>query len=191
VFTITPDYDLFLEKWLKYIYPVARTFAYNLLPNHFHAIVQIREAPLLKQGLILPEAPPDLASPIVRLAKSGTPVWVSRGFANFFISYARKVQNRHGFHGAVFHSPFKRKCIGDEVYFDYMTAYVHFNAHKHGLCTGPLSNCLHSSYQTLLGEMPTFLEREYVLNYFGSRTAFIAYHDTMSGMFGLRGDLEV
>src|SRR6478736_3490264 len=93
VFLAEDDYRLFLEKWDQFITPVARTFVYNLLPNHFHGIIQIRNCPIGKTDLA------SLDSRISGLAKSGTPIWVSRAFKNFFISFARKMQNRHGFHG--------------------------------------------------------------------------------------------
>ncbi len=190
VFKATEDYTSFLYKWREFIHPVAKTFAYNLLPNHFHALVQIRDAALVKAS------PLDLASLPSGLAKSeefrnsGTPVWVSRAFTNFFISYARTAQNRHGFHGAVFHSPFKRKLIGTDLYFDYLTAYIHYNAAKHGLFSGALHEYRHSSYRALISAAPTLLERDYVLEYFGGREKFIAFHEGMADSFMLRDDLE-
>lgn len=101
VFLTENDYALFLEKWDKYITPIAKTFAYNLLPNQFHAMIQIRDSPL--------DIDPSRLNS--KTTRAGTPVWVSRAFKNFFISFARCMQIRHGFHGALFHSPFKRRII--------------------------------------------------------------------------------
>ncbi len=177
VFKAAGDYRLFLNKWREYIFPVAKTFAYNLLPNHFHAIVQIREFPLWLT---------DLASLPSGLAKSGTPIWVSRAFTNFFISYSRTMQNLHEFHGAVFHSPFKRKLIDNDSQFDYLAAYVHFNAHKHGLIQGALDQYPYSSYPALLNGASTFLEREYMLEHFDGRDGFIAFHLGLADLFNIR-----
>ena len=33
------NYRYFLEKWLHYTYPFLKTYAYCLMPNHFHFIV--------------------------------------------------------------------------------------------------------------------------------------------------------
>ena len=176
VFKAIGDYQLFLNKWREFIYPVAKTFAYSLLPNHFHALVQIREKE-------------DLAGE-GRLAKSGTNI-VHRAFTNFFISYSRTMQNRHGFHGAVFHSPFKRKIIADDFYFDHVLAYIHYNAQKHGVFNGELHDYQHSSYRALISNSPTLLERDYVIDYFGGRDKFIAYHQRMHELFDLRDELEI
>jgi len=37
------NYKKFLSLYDKYIYPVADTFAWVLMPNHFHLLVRIRE----------------------------------------------------------------------------------------------------------------------------------------------------
>jgi REP element-mobilizing transposase RayT len=36
------NYELFLEKYYRHIYAVAETFAYCLMPNHFHLMIRIR-----------------------------------------------------------------------------------------------------------------------------------------------------
>ena len=69
------------------------------------------------------------------------------------------MQNQHGFHGAVFHSPFKRKPVDDDFQFDYLTAYIHYNAKKHGVFSGARHEYAHSSYRALLSNAPTLLER--------------------------------
>ena len=37
------NYAYFLNLYAKHVEPVARTFAYCLLPNHFHLLVQIKD----------------------------------------------------------------------------------------------------------------------------------------------------
>ena len=36
------NYRYFLKKYIQYIYPVCQTFAYCLMPNHFHFLVRVR-----------------------------------------------------------------------------------------------------------------------------------------------------
>lgn len=43
LFNETSNYEHFLELYGKYISPVANTFAWVLMPNHFHFLVQIKE----------------------------------------------------------------------------------------------------------------------------------------------------
>ncbi|MEQ9301450.1 MAG: hypothetical protein RIF33_22925 [Cyclobacteriaceae bacterium] len=42
LYTKSDNYHYFLQKYKKYVYPVAKTYAYCLLPNHFHFLVGIR-----------------------------------------------------------------------------------------------------------------------------------------------------
>ena len=37
------NYNFFLKKYAKYIFPIADTFAYCLMPNHFHFAVRIKK----------------------------------------------------------------------------------------------------------------------------------------------------
>ena len=36
------NYNFFLKKYANYINPIADTFAYCLMPNHFHFLVRIK-----------------------------------------------------------------------------------------------------------------------------------------------------
>ncbi len=43
IFKEPENFIYFLNLWKKYIHPVAETFCYNLLPNHFHFFIRIKE----------------------------------------------------------------------------------------------------------------------------------------------------
>jgi len=52
IFRDAENYRFFLEKYELYISPVAETFAWCLMPNHFHLLIQIRdETTLLAKAL--------------------------------------------------------------------------------------------------------------------------------------------
>lgn len=36
------NYRFFLQKYFEYISPIANTFCYCLMPNHFHFLIQIK-----------------------------------------------------------------------------------------------------------------------------------------------------
>jgi putative transposase len=44
LFISVDDYDRFLSKYSKYIEPIADTFAWCLLGNHFHIVVRIKKS---------------------------------------------------------------------------------------------------------------------------------------------------
>ena len=37
------DYLFFLSRYTRYISPIADTYCYSLLPNHFHFLIRIKE----------------------------------------------------------------------------------------------------------------------------------------------------
>ena len=42
LFLTDDNYRFFLQRYDKYISPIADTFAYALLPNHFHFLIQVK-----------------------------------------------------------------------------------------------------------------------------------------------------
>ena len=48
LFRNTDDYERFLRLYEKYIEPVAETFAWVLMKNHFHLMVKIKQNPAYK-----------------------------------------------------------------------------------------------------------------------------------------------
>lgn len=48
LFLSDENYCYFLKKYDEYIYPIADTFCYCLMPNHFHFLIRIKEESVLK-----------------------------------------------------------------------------------------------------------------------------------------------
>ncbi len=68
------NYRYFLKLYVHHIEPVAETYAYCLLPNHFHLLIHTRnEAGQREYGAKVRGAPGPLVSP-------------SQAFSNFFLS---------------------------------------------------------------------------------------------------------
>lgn len=51
VFCEEGNFRYFLEKYWSYISPIAETYAYCLMPSHFHLVVRIRRKDVI-EGLI-------------------------------------------------------------------------------------------------------------------------------------------
>lgn len=49
IFTEDENFRFFLDKYNQYILPIAETYAYCLLPNHFHLVVRIRRKEVLEE----------------------------------------------------------------------------------------------------------------------------------------------
>jgi len=85
------NYRYFLQLYARHVGPVARTFAYCLLPNHFHFLVQIKD--LL-----------DLTG-LEDLSGQKAP---SQSFSNLFNAYAKAFNRAYDRTGALFQRPFGR-----------------------------------------------------------------------------------
>ena len=124
----TPDnYQHFLRLYEKYIYPVAETFAWVLMGNHFHLLVRVKEeeeiGTLSKkaadrvgnhcQGMdstLSAVSNPDSGL----LGKKPNP---TRQFSHLFNAYAQSINKAFGRTGSLFETPFKRIEITSDRYF--------------------------------------------------------------------------
>ena len=154
VFIQERNYDYFMELWWKHTSKIAETCAYCLLKNHFHATVFTKYEEDLK-GLNLKEP--------------------SQYFANFFNAYTRSVNIAADRSGALFETPFKRIPVTDERYLMRLIVYIHQNPQKHKFVED-FRDWNFSSYHDLIGNAPTRLQRNKMMELFGSRADFIRIH---------------
>ena len=156
------NYAYFLELWWKHVSPIAETWAFCLLRNHFHAVVWIKEQSNLSGLQNLTGLSPKLKEP-------------SQYFSNFFNAYARGVNIATQRTGALFERPFKRIPVNSEAYLMRLIVYVHQNPQKHNF-EDDFRNWNYSSYHELTANIPTRLQRDRLLQLFGSREDFVRIH---------------
>ena len=149
------NYRYFLKLCAKHIEPIAGTYAYCLLPNHFHMLVRIKDAEDLTnlKGLKRP----------------------SQSFSNLFNAYARAFNKTYGRTGALFQRPFGRMSVGSDVYFVRLIAYIHQNPQKHGL-VDDFRAWTYSSYQAMLSSHVTRLKKQEVLTWFNGVADYESFH---------------
>lgn len=164
------DYDRFLSKYALYIEPIADTYAWCLLGNHFHLVVRIKRESEIKTldelGLF------ETKSKVKSTDKTPIPV---KQFSHLFNSYAQYYNHKYNRHGGLFETPFKRKLIENREYFRRCLIYVHQNPVKHGFVER-LLDYRYTSYNTVLSEKSTLLKREKVLTCFENNTDFVVSH---------------
>lgn len=168
IFLEERNYAYFMNLWWQHVDPIAETWAYCLMKNHFHAVVYIKD----QTGL------GDLSGLKAKIKEP------SQHFSNFFNAYARGVNRAAGRTGALFERPFKRIPVDSEAYLLRLVVYVHQNPQKHGFETD-FRDWPHSSYHELTTDVPTRLQRERALEAFGSRADFIRIHQEIQPMEGL------
>ena len=155
------NYSYFLNLYMRYIEPVAETFAYCLMKNHFHLLVRIRE----KTSQV---------SETCEVAKFNP----SQAFSNLFNAYAKAINKSYGRTGSLFEERFGRIPVTSSSYFENLIFYIHFNPQKHGFLDD-YRDWPWSSYPALTGVGATRLQRQAVWEIFGSRASVEEFHQGM------------
>lgn len=158
------NYDYFLGLWAKHIEPVAETYAYCLLGNHFHFLVRSKSDP----EIIVNLKKEDVEEP-------NTSRLISNQFAKLFNAYTQAINKAYGRTGKLFEAPFRRIPVLDDAYFSQLVAYIHKNPEKHGFVED-FREYPHSSYMTNLLPKRTKLKRAEVISWFGGKEAYQEFH---------------
>ncbi|MEO6136399.1 MAG: transposase [Ginsengibacter sp.] len=161
------NYLFFLQKYKQHILPVADTFAYSLLPNHFHFLIRIKDeiqiAALFRSSK-KKEAELELLSG-----------FIMERFGNLFNSYAKSFNKEYSRKGNLFMDTMKRVEVENDAQFGSEVFYVHKNPVHHHYCK-KIEDWKWSSYHSLLSNLDTLLLRKEVIEWFGSREKFIEFH---------------
>ncbi len=164
IFIEARNYAYFMKLYGKYVSPVAETYAYCLLRNHFHLMVRINDC----------QSSEDWQSS-------------SRAFSNLFSTYTKAINKAYQRTGSLFEKPFKRKPITNERYYKALVAYIHQNPQMHDLIND-FRDWPFSSYQAMISREPTQLAREVTLAWFDGSRGLVKSHETITS-FKEVGDL--
>ncbi len=168
------NYAYFLALWMKYVEPVAETYAYCLMKNHFHFLIRIRDS--------FSVAPRSDQDPKKELNPS-------KQLSNALNAYAKAINKAYNRTGSLFQERFRRKEVTSDAYFTTLIAYIHANPQRHGF-VNDFREYPYSSYQSLLSDKPTRLRREAVRTWFGSTDEFCAFHDNATDWSTIRHLIE-
>ena len=153
IFHKEEHYQYFLGKYKEIICPHVETFAYCLLPNHFHLLLRIKED----------YSDPDGFDP-------------SHQFRRFFQVYAIWFNNQEARRGSLFTKYFRRIEISDDKYLLRLIRYIHLNPRKHGLGIH-FTDYPYSSLRLFLDMGQHWLAKNEVLSWFGDDyVAFFRFH---------------
>lgn len=162
LFHETDNYHYFLHLFNKYISPVASTYAWVLMKNHFHFLIKTKkeeEINILFQNL-------------EGLKNRNR---INQQFSNLFNAYTKAVNKRYHRTGSLFEHPFKRIEVKDREQILYLIYYIHHNPVHHKFCNHFLEYPW-SSYLTILSPKETNLKRREVLEWFKDKENFKEYH---------------
>ncbi|OBQ56139.1 transposase [Tamlana sp. s12] len=141
------NYTYFLDLIKKHLIPDFKILTYCLLPNHFHLLLKINE---------------DCPRP-------------SQKLSNLFNAYTKAINKKYNRTGSLLEKPFKRICVSNEDYLRTLILYIHLNPENHQIHNN-FSTYKHSSYQALISQGKTSIEREEVINLFDESVNFKETH---------------
>ena len=154
IFYTRDNYLFFLKRLDEYLSKCVYIFAFCLLPNHFHLLIKVRD--YLK---------------------------VSEQFRLLFLSYSKAINKQTGRTGSLFQKRFKRTIIESIPSLCRAAVYIHTNPVHHNI-TNDFKNYQYSSFQSLLSEKETILNREEVLEWFKGIDNFIKLHQERTEFLG-------
>lgn len=170
VFFDNESYYHFLKLYDKYISPIAKTYAWCLLKNHFHVLVFIKNDNEIDFD--------KLEYSTVDKPKRLDP---SKQFGHLFNAYTQEINKKFNRTGALFEKPFERKQITSERYLQNVIYYIHNNPVQHGFVK-QMNLYPWSSFETIISDKPTKLKRQEVIEYYGDVENFIDYHNTTQNL---------
>lgn len=193
VFCNDGNYWFFLAKYRKYISPIAETYAYCLMPNHFHIVVRIHKRFKIEE-IIRNKSNVNLFKPDLNFSKSSNfskvpsfgkvkinfedeeiEKYLSKQFANLFSSYTQAFNKVNHRMGSLFIKNFKRESISCKAHFIRAVVYVHRNPIHHGFREA-YEDWPYSSYFGILNNDDLGVENKKVLAVFGGKESFIHIH---------------
>jgi putative transposase len=191
MFKSNENYRYFLEKYIEYIHPIADTFCYCLMPNHFHFLIRVKSKKELQtffdeqlkdyrgfKSLLEPLPKFETLEGVAAEIKPRKPIesLISKQFSNFFSGYTQAFNKQHGRMGSLFMKNFKRKKIDTSTYLIQLIKYIHHNPLEAKL-SSHLEDWPYSSYlQIISSTAPSFLKREELLNWVDGADNFKYIH---------------
>lgn len=164
LFLSEDNYYYFLRRYEHFIPSVADTYAYCLMSNHLHILIE------LKNEIDIPHS-----------SKYTSSQFASKQFSNLFSSYAQAFNKQQRRMGNLFISNFKRRKVDTVEYLTNVIKYIHFNPVNHGFVKH-ISQWKFSSFNTLCSDNETFLAKGKVLGGFGGLERFKLAHEVASNL---------
>lgn len=179
------NYRFFLKRYDTYVTPIADTFCYCLMPNHFHFLVRIKAENKLICFLKDNRSRSKDLTGFENL--SGL---VSQQFSNFFNAYTKAFNKQQHRNGSLFSRPFKRKQVDDEKYLKKLVHYIHYNPIEAGLAIKP-EDWKFSSYKSIISNQATKLKKEETIHWFDDLNNFKYCHQHPPSITGIENYIQL
>ena len=181
------NYTYFLQKYDLYLSDYIETYAYCLLPNHFHLLIRVKtkeEVASDSDSITKADGKSDGIAGNLENGKK-----VSEQFRRFFIGYSQAIQKQENRTGSLFQKNFKRIKVENDAYFSWLVYYIHANPQTHGIIDD-FKSYPHSSFGRMVNPKPTKLQKSYVLSWYGGTEQYGLFHQ-QSQDFSVISDLII
>ena len=156
------NYRYFLQQFIKFVDPFVEVYSYCLMPNHFHFLIKVKTESQIRS--VYTEINP------IDIQRT-----ISKKFSNFFSSYTQSFNKVFNRRGSLFMKPYKRIIVKDQKYLLKLIHYIHYNPINAGLTT-KLDNWKYSSYKSIIGNSPTLVKRDEIIELFEDLANFKHFH---------------
>lgn len=191
IFTVDDNYRFYLDKYQQYILPIAETYAYCLLPNHFHLVVRIRRKEVIEEVYRnfkstnfskVPNFGKVENSGKVEITDNIIEQFISKQFANLFSCYTQSFNKVNKRRGSLFLKNFRREPIENKAYFLNAVIYTHRNPVHHAFCDR-YTDWSYTSFCEIKERNSHMIEVDKLLRMFGGRDSFIDLHEQSANKF--------
>jgi len=163
IFLKDEDFEFFLQKYVEMIQPYAKTYAYCLLPNHYHFLIKF-----------------DHLNPINCYSH---PSHLFRKFFQYYAIWFNKKRNRRG---SLFTKYYRRIEVTSDDYLRRLIFYIHLNPVKHGIAKD-FKSYPYSSFGSYISFEPSIITRTETLSWFNDDLPeFLAFHNVFEEKPDLR-----
>ncbi len=159
------NFHFFLDKYFQHITPIADTFAFCLMPNHFHMMIRIKS-----ENAVMTDPGIGNSQKFENFGK-----FVSHRFGNLFSSYTQSFNKVYSRTGSLFQPHLKKKEVINDAYFTRLILYIHNNPVKHGFVNNPYDWQFSSIHQlTTVGT--SRLKKDEIWDWFGGIAELTSAH---------------
>ena len=135
IFKSPENYLYFLNRYRHYLENLVDTFAYCLMPTHFHFLIYILSEDVL---------------------------YIEKRIGTWLSAYAKAINKRYNRHGSLFQRHTKAKLIHEESYLLTLITYIHQNPVRSELVE-KIEYWQHSSYLDYIGKRKGTLPKKDIL----------------------------
>jgi len=184
LFYTKANYEYFLRQYDYYLSPYVDTFAFCLLGNHFHLLIAVKSEQEILNLSLLREVK-DLKNTEVKDLKIEPHELVAKQFQAFFTGYAKAINLQTKRTGSLFRKRFKRVEVDSTRYLANLVYYIHANPQRHGIYPD-FRDYSWSSYDRIMRNKPTKLQKQAVLEWFNDKQNYVDYHASVPDLDNIR-----